>query len=259
MKHSVLKSAIFAVAALGTASANAELITEWTYSVDTTIIGANFTSGGGTQVVSDYELSWGATGGSFDADPKNRSAITLDLTDASGNVMTNGAFVPSGEITHWNNSISNTFATLTDASISSTLTLTQFNPVGGEMVELTTTFMVEFTETYNEDDINNCIAGSVSRCDDIFVIDAASLVDQFIVDGYIYTVVIQPEGFGPLSNAQCAAAGAAAGCTGFTTLENTQNDASLSFAIFARPVSEPGTLAVIGLGLLGFGALRRKS
>lgn len=54
----------------------------------------------------------------------------------------------------------------------------------------------------------------------------------------------------------CIEAGAALGCKGFTTEENTKTNVQFGFQISQVP--EPGTLSLMGLGLVGGAVLRRR-
>ncbi len=246
-----------ASASLLSTGASAAVI-EWNYEVVTTWDSAVFTTGTGTQIQNDTEISWGATGGSTDVPGGNRSALFVDNTLSAGSVFTNGPIAPTTVVTHNNNSISASFATLTSAMLTTTLNLVAVDPALGQAFNDSITFNVNFFESPNV--AGSCIPGSASVCDDIFVISFESLNNSFDFDGdtYFVSVVTLGGALVPLPNATCAAAGAANGCFGFTTPENEATSVPFGIMITTRPVPAPGALALMGLGLLGLGYSRRR-
>lgn len=234
---------------LGLADAKADLITEWTFQVDSTftafspagVTGSNPNALLGGSTV----LQWGSGG-------SGPSSLVVDDTIASPpNVTTNGDAVAGASIIHNNNPVSGQF--LTSATLASQLVLTDAsNPANN--ITLMTAFDIAFRETPNN---GNCAAASVSDCDDIFVLlNPDVLVESFVIDDFIYTVTLGATGLGPLDAETCALAGEEPGCVGFTTLENASNSLQTTFAVTAQPISiaEPMSLALFGLGLIGMGA-----
>lgn len=162
-------------------SALADPVSQWTYSTNSTFSSPDWTgpagsSGGfaGAQTDSQYELSWGRSGGNFQVNTgnadTNRSALTIGnavtgaLTGggaATGVVNTTIGGTPNAlagqigtgiSITHWNNPISSNYGTLTGATITDTLTLNPILPsyyIPGLVTAPQLTFNFKFQETPN--------------------------------------------------------------------------------------------------------------
>lgn len=267
--------AAFALGLAGATGAQAALITQWGYTVTTEWgNGTNapapvFTSVSSTNYADATMLSWGALNPPnqtpIDTNDPNTSRSGLIITPDTPvtnppDLFTNGAAVDTHTITHYNNTISSSFSTLSTASVFTTLTLTPLVPSGPSLGTLTRTFQVDFSETPNTASTASCGFPSTSACDDIFVLTAGSLTQSFVLDGINYTLEILATGLGPLPAATCQAADASAGCIGFQTEEHKATPAQFSFKISAAQVPEPGILGLLGLGLatIGFvGRLRR--
>ena len=224
---------------------------------------ASFVAGsggsGGTQTVNSTELSWGANGGDYNGANLNRSALVISNNPASGtNLMTGGLFPAlTNVITHFNNSISNTFKTLAGAELKTSLKLRPFLPVEIPVFfpAKVLDFTIKFTETPND---GNCGFDSTSNCDDIFVITIGDLADSFEYDGVVYGVNIVETtlSLNSLSPAACATAGAAPNCIGFKTQEGKATDAQ--FGIFINAIPEPAGIAGVGLGIVGLMVMNRR-
>src|SRR5690349_6171508 len=135
------RAALLAATLTCTSAAHAAFITEWNYSLLTRFDGNNtFTLGGGTQIQTETQVSWGDPAGSVFVPGGTRSGITLsdldtppggndpDADPISGQVTTNGTTLGEiglgGWITHHNNGLSILYASLRTTEIETTLTLT---------------------------------------------------------------------------------------------------------------------------------------
>ena len=277
-----LFSAIAVAAAMISATAvqAGPVVTQWGYSVSSnwntasTVFGPGANAG---QINSNDLISWGGTTGDHTIIGQNpaiaRSAIAIEGgtlgTPSTGLVNTNGTALPPGGspiglgslVAHYNNTLNATFSTLKKTRLTSTLTLNPNLPTPlGAFPPFSVGFGIDFIETSNVS--GSCFTGSITTCDDIFILDLPSLSQSFLFDGNIYTVTqfTTSGSLGPLSNAACAAAGVAAGCIGIVTEEGKRNEAQFGFNITSRPqqIPEPGSIALLGLGLLGLAAVRRR-
>ncbi len=260
----------------GATQASAALITEWGYVVQTGfsafgpaapdqnaapndstnngVVGSDPNPGlGGLPTT----ISWGL--GANGGQPSSLS-VTPTVSNPP-NLFTNAGPVNGAAVTHNNNVITGDSVTLESATIASTLLLTPLQPAPGPSIgPVPILFNILFEETENQPVSGDCVPGTGSPdCADIFVLqNPGALEFSFPIDEFVYTVELLVDGLGPLSDEACAAAGEAAGCIGFITAENQSNVLQTSFQISARAVSEPGTLAILGLGLLGLGIARRR-
>jgi hypothetical protein len=285
MKKTVLSLLVAATAGLGTQSASAVLITDWSWEVQAAFTAAtpltvaaggagsvnavtpsipnlDFPIAGPAPAFNFTKLSWGGTGGAIPNPALQSSLQILDpslLSPPLDPIQTNLGPEDTLLLRH-NNFVINPFnEALETATLSAQLLLTPLLPPGASIGPLQVDFQLRFEETLNA---GPCPVG-VPDCDDIFVVTNPEVITnpvQFVIDDFLYTVQQGALGIGLLPDAACIAAGAPINCLGFITNENSTNDLQAFIAITAVPivVPEPGVLSLLGAALFGLGALHRR-
>lgn len=259
--HLALKPLVALVAGLTVAGAAQALpiINQWNYTL--TGVWTDFAPDPGVNLSgSGKTLSWGTNGTSSLAitDPPAPGSVT---TQISGNMPQPGTTAAGLTLTHNNQVIDP--PSLTSAQLTATLTLDPSDPDFGALPSTSLNYDILFTETTNAEP---CAANSPAGnpCNDIFVMTNGFLNQAFAYLGETYFINIFPISGGQLNvltDAECAAAGAASGCQGFTTIEGQANTLAFGFTIATQrfaDVPEPGTLALLGAALLAAGISSRR-
>lgn len=255
IKHA-LAGILGLAAAVAASNATAAPITSWDYTVSSVFSAATFTTGEGSQVISNTTVSWGNGAA-------ERSSIGISNTPRVATLQTDGAAGLANTYTHNNRVLSGTLATLKTATITARLGLRESGTTG-DYTYFEATYDILFAETPN---VTPCVAASPAGnpCNDIWVL-SGSLNRTFTVGDYEYyfSFYAAPD-LDRLPDDVCDAAGASSGCHGFTTVEGEANAVNFLLKITSDrltipggEVPEPATLALMGAGLLGMAGLRRQ-
>ncbi len=274
-----LVASAVAAAALAFASSASALVAEWSATLENGFAngtsfdwnGVAISESGATTVggiPASTSLRWPGSG--------NQSGLDVTPGTVSGSsvsVFTNGATVDTLGITHLNRVItcdqgspttgSICLNALKDTVLLTQLTLTAIDfPIAGVDTALpplpVAAIDIRFVETFNSGPCG-FPEQSGPACSDIFVIDPLDLSFSFIfADGIEYFVEIGAEGLIDLSDEACLKAGVAVGCVGLTTQEGEDTLVLGNIRIFTKEAPEPGTLAILALGLLGIGVVTRR-
>ena len=254
-------------------AAHATFVNSWNFTIDAGFLpegptGTVFSSGNGSKSVTEQAISWGSSSGATDPSSNTgRSGLKLGNDPSSGTILTDQTSANTLSVTHVNNSIGGSYATLLSTVISSTLVLTPItDPAVPSFPPATINFGIKFAETQNSTPCAVTGPGT-SVCNDIFVLTSGLLNSEFSYDGEDYFLNIFNATGGtltpltPLPSNVCSAAGASAGCLGFTTREGQSTTVQFAITITGDPITipEPGVLSLFGLSLVGLASVLRKS
>lgn len=245
----------------------APVVTDWSYTLSADWQSYTLTNGATTSPAPGTKLiSWGS-GGAQSSLGITDPAPGVIQTQITGDSPQPGTTAAGITLTHNNFPIQ--APSLSSAVLRATLNLTALQPldavIGGPGGLPPLEYDILFTETPNA---NPCVVPSgTNPCRDIFVQQTGFLDQLLPYNGNNYFVNIFPTSGGALSllsDAACAAAGAGAGCLGFTTPEGQSTQLAFGFTISTErfnQVPEPGILALLGIGVVAgaFSARRRRA
>ncbi|HEY4546682.1 MAG TPA: THxN family PEP-CTERM protein [Pedomonas sp.] len=296
---SIVSAVAFGTVVSAASLANAALITEWSFNVTNTWNqGATTWEGSGSNPSNAFRsnqnrlpnnqdpaasynlIQWGSgSTKSFlaaDSSYTQSSLKTDDVNGARGASYYHGNYEVTGK-------------TLASTQLQTSITINSVNPAG-TTIPITRTFDIEFRETPNDEtrwvwiipgvwgyndtaDIAtaNCegyaqwgsqATGNIKSCPDRFALDTSALSFTQEIDDYLYTFTVA---FDRLSNVLAVTENG--DNTNIWTRENTMSTLTSSIYVTAQQilpppseVPEPGTVALLGLGLagVGFGMRRRR-
>ncbi|WP_426416970.1 THxN family PEP-CTERM protein [Aestuariirhabdus sp. LZHN29] len=279
-------------------TASAIVVTDWNYTLNSSFTEFNAGVTGtvpNSLLGGSTNLAWGNPFNNNGENPTlQQSSLFIDNAGTnSGSVQTGGATVDTSIYTHNNFVI--TGDTLTSATLLDVLTLDPELPIppatagdGDSFSAPPLTFAIEFIETPNfwdnldpGDGNGLCPEGvpvNENGCGDVFVLNVAgagfnpdtlsffqlfTFGDEDEMELYAASIFLQNtdtgEGLVPLSDEACEEAGADVNCLGMVTAEGVVNQFQAAFRIdHLRTIPEPGVLALMALGLLAMGGLKRK-
>jgi PEP-CTERM motif len=217
----------------------------------------------------DYNIiSWGTPTNSTGQNPNLYQSFLAADAATSVNVTTNGAAVNGSNLYHGNYTQVATPGSvlqwLDTATLTTTVTITPLVPPAPGFALPPLVFPVDFEETINQGSLGSCPSledpfpvGTVP-CPDSFTFNPVDITANAIIGEYEYFFRVRFDLNAPSTFLDYDDNGA--GPDTLWTAENQRSRLATLVDVQARlvPVPEPTTMALFGLGILGFGALRRR-
>ncbi|MEX6725131.1 THxN family PEP-CTERM protein [Parapedomonas caeni] len=262
-------------------SANADMITEWSVSVNSGWQDSTWSSAGpgsfdpaAPYVVSgalpngadfngglDYDIvKWGtprtANGQSFLGVDDQYDVGGLLTNDAAGVA---GASVFHGNFVQASSSPANPAEKYLDnTTLIASISFTPTNPAGPSLGPISVDFAIDFWETSNISALETCPGApwpdATVTCPDRFIVSLENASYSTIVDGYIYTFTLS---FDPLASSFLRIDDNGDGTVTIWTAEGQLSKLATIIHVTAR-VPEPATVGLLGAGLALAGLARRR-